>query len=265
MLDDDSRQLSIGAGRQRALLILLLLRANEPVTSDRLVEELWGESPPATAHKMLHNQVSALRRELGANGRLETQGSAYRLEVHPGELDIAVFEELVARGRALIDEDPVAAADTLRQALGLWRGPPLSDVTYELFAQAEINRLEEERWAAFEARVDAELAVGRHAELVAELEAAVAEQPLRERLRGQLMLALYRSGRQAEALEAYRRARTTLVEEAGIEPGVELRTLQEAILAQDPSLDVVPPALPSALEGGSPLLAGRDDELARLS
>ena len=175
MLDDDSRQLSIGAGRQRALLILLLLRANEPVTSDRLVEELWGESPPATAHKMLHNQVSALRRELGANGRLETQGSAYRLEVRPGELDIAVFEELVARGRAQIDEDPVGAADTLRQALGLWRGPPLSDVTYERFAQTEINRLEEERWAAFEARVDAELAVGRHAELVAELEAAVAE------------------------------------------------------------------------------------------
>ena len=200
-----------------------MLRANELVTSDRLVEELWGESPPATAQKMLHNQVSALRRALGRNGRLETQGSGYRLKVDPGELDVARFEELVARGRAQIDEDPGAAAETLRQALGLWRGPALSDLAYEQFAQGEIGRLEEQRWAAFEARCEAELALGRHAELVGELEAAVAEQPLRERLRGQLMLALYRCGRQAEALEAYRRARATLVEEVGVEPGAELR------------------------------------------
>ncbi len=265
VLDDDSRQLSIGAGRQRALLALLLLRANEPVASDRLVEELWGESPPATAHKMLHNQVSALRRALGQNGRLETLGSAYRLKVQRGELDVARFEELAEEGRGQVADDPEAAAETLRKALALWRGPALSDVAYEPFAQGEIARLEEERWAAFEGRTDAELALGRHAELVGELEAAIAEQPLRERLRGQLMLALYRCGRQAEALEAYRRARNTLVEQIGVEPGADLRGLQEAILAQDPALDVVPLGLPQALEGGSPLLAGRGEELARLS
>ena len=221
-------------GRQRALLALLILRANELVPSDRLVEELWGESPPATAHKMLHNQVSALRQELGRNGRLETHGSAYRLNVRPGERDVDRFEQLLSSGRAEIETDPDGAAETLRQALSLWRGAPLSDLAYERFAQAEIARLEERRWTAFEARVEAELALGRHADLVSELEAAVAEQPLREHLHGQLMLALYRCGRQAEALEAYRRARHTLVEEIGVEPGAELRALQEAILAQDP-------------------------------
>ncbi|MET0761655.1 MAG: BTAD domain-containing putative transcriptional regulator, partial [Thermoleophilaceae bacterium] len=265
VLDDDSRQLSIGAGRQRALLALLLLRANEPVASDRLIEELWGESPPATAHKMLHNQVSALRRALGQNGRLETLGSAYRLKVQRGELDVARFEELADEGRGQVAGDPAAAVETLRKALALWRGPALSDVAYEPFAQGEIARLEEERWAAFEARTEAELALGRHAELVGQLEAAVAEQPLRERLHGQLMLALYRCGRQAEALEAFKRARTTLVEQIGVEPGADLRKLQEAILAQDPALDAVPQGLPPALEGGSPLLAGRGEELARLS
>ncbi|MGH2825084.1 MAG: AfsR/SARP family transcriptional regulator, partial [Thermoleophilaceae bacterium] len=180
---------SIGTGRQRALLALLLLRANELVGSDRLVEELWGESPPPTAHKMLHNQVSALRQALGRNGRLETQGSAYRLNVAPGERDVDRFEELVARARGQMEADPEGAAETLRRALRLWRGPPLSDLAYERFAQAEILRLEERRWAAFEARVEAELALGRHADLVSELEAAVAEQPLREHLQGQLMLA----------------------------------------------------------------------------
>ena len=266
VVGDDGLALTIGTGRQRALLALLVLRANEMVSSDRLVEELWGESPPPTAHKMLHNQVSALRQALGRDGRLETRGSAYRLNVEPGERDVDRFEELVARGRALADTDAAGAGEALRQALDLWRGPPLSDLAYESFAQTEITRLEERRWAAFEAHVEAELALGRHADVVSELEAAVAEEPLREHLQGQLMLALYRSGRQAEALESFRSARRTLVEEIGVEPGAELRALQEAILAHDPALD--PPAepelLPAALERGSPLLAGRDHELAEL-
>jgi WD40 repeat protein/DNA-binding SARP family transcriptional activator len=265
VVGDGGLALSIGTGRQRALLALLILRANESVASDRLVEELWGESPPATAHKMLHNQVSALRQAL-RNGRLETHGSAYRLNVHPGERDVDRFEELLASGRGRIETDPDGAAEKLRQALELWRGPPLSDLSYERFAQTEIARLEERRRVAFEARVEAELALGRHADLVSELEAAVAEQPLREHLHGQLMLALYRCGRQAEALEVYRRARGTLVEEIGAEPGTELRALQDAILAQDPALDAPPgpEELPAALAGGSPILAGRDRELAEL-
>jgi WD40 repeat protein/DNA-binding SARP family transcriptional activator len=267
VIGDGGLAVSVGAGRQRALLALLILRANELVASDRLVEELWGESPPPTAHRMLHNQVSALRRALGPDGRLETQGSAYRLNVRPGERDVDRFEELVASGRAQIDADPEGAADRLRQALELWRGPALSDLSYERFAQSEIARLEERRWVAFEERVEAELALGRHADLVSELEAAVAEQPLREHLHAQLMLALYRCGRQAEALEAYRTARRTLVEAVGVEPGAELRALQDAILAQDPALDAPlgPEDLPAALEGGSPILAGRDRELAELT
>jgi WD40 repeat protein/DNA-binding SARP family transcriptional activator len=267
VVGDGGAQLPIGTGRQRALLALLILRANELVPSDRLVDELWDESPPLTANRMLHNQVSALRRELGQNGRLETHGSAYRLVVHPGERDVDRFEELVASGQEQIDTDPGEAAERLRRALELWRGPALSDLPYERFAQTEIARLEERRWVAFEARVQAELALGRHADLVSELEAAAAEQPLREHVHGQLMLALYRCGRQAEALEAYRRARATLVEQIGVEPGRELRALQEAILAQDPALDAPPgpDALPDALDRGSPILAGRDRELGELS
>ena len=267
VVGDGGLGLQIGAGRQRALLALLLLRANEPVTSDRLVEELWGASPPPTAHKMLHNQVSALRHALGRNGRLETRGSAYRLNVGPDELDLDRFEALVATGRARIGADPEGAAGAFREALGLWRGPPLSDLADEPFAQIEIARLEERRWAAFEARVDADLALGRHADLVSELEVAVTEEPFRERLHGQLMLALYRCGRQAEALEAYRTVRRTLVDQIGIEPGAELRELEGAILAQDPALAASEPsgALPPALAGGSPVLVGRESELATLT
>ena len=230
------------------------------------MEALWGQSPPPTAQRMLHNQVFALRKVLGRDGRLETHGSAYRLNVGRGERDVDRFEELVAAGRASMETDPERAAETLRQALGLWRGDALSDLAFESFAQTEIARLEERRWATFEAWSEAELALGRHADLVAELEAAVAAQPLRERLHGQLMLALYRSGRQAEALEAYRAARATLVEEIGVEPSVELRALQAAILAQDAALDPPPGPmdLPAGLAGGSPTLAGRTRELAEL-
>jgi DNA-binding SARP family transcriptional activator len=264
--DDDGVVVPLGTGRQRALLAVLLLRANELVASDQLVEELWGESPPPTAHKMLHNLVSSLRRALGRDERLETFGSAYRLNVGAGERDVDRFEELVGSARARIGSDPELASEQLRRALDLWRGPALCDLRYEGFAQVEIARLEERRWVAFEARVEAELALGRDGDLVAELEAAVAQQPLREHLQGQLILALYRGGRQAHALEAYRRARGTLVEEIGVEPGPELRALQDAILAHDPALDAPPgpEELPAALDGGCPILAGRDRELVEL-
>jgi DNA-binding SARP family transcriptional activator len=266
VLDDEGRELSVTAGRQRALLVLLLLRANELVGSDRLVDELWGESAPPTAHRMLLNQVSALRRTLGRNGRLETRGRGYCLHVEERELDVARFEELLARGRSLIEADPDAAAAAFRQALALWRGPALSDLAPGPFVASEIARLEERRLVAFEQRVQADLALGRHADLVAELEAAVAHEPLRERLRSQLMLALYRCGRQAEALQAYMRAREMLVEEIGVEPGPELRAMQAAILAQDPALGLHEDdrELPPGLDGGSPLLAGREHELADL-
>ncbi|MEA2296848.1 MAG: hypothetical protein QOE86_4487, partial [Solirubrobacteraceae bacterium] len=199
VIGDEGTALAIGTGRQRALLALLILRANELVSSDRLVEELWGASPPATAPKMLHNQVCALRQALGRDGRLETRGSAYRLNVGLDERDLDRFEGLVARGRAA---EPEQAAESLRLALDLWRGAPFADLAFEPFAQTEIMRLGERRWAVFEAWVEAELTLGRHADLVAELEVAVAAQPLRERLHGALMLALYRCGRQADALDA---------------------------------------------------------------
>ena len=266
VFDDHGRQLSVAAGRQRALLALLLLRPNEFVARERLVEELWGESAPPTADQMLLNQASALRRLLGRNGRLETRGSAYRLHLADGERDIDRFDELVARGQVLMEFDPNAAAAALGEALALWRGPALSDLAYEQFAQTEIARLEERRLATFEERVEAELALGRHAGLVADIEAALAQHPLRERLHGQLMLALYRSGRQAEALEVYLRARDKLVEESGLEPGPGLRARHAAILAQDPALDLdeAEHALPLALDGGSPVLSGRADELDEL-
>jgi DNA-binding SARP family transcriptional activator len=238
--DDEGGSVAAGSGRRRALLGLLILRGNELVERDRLVEELWGDAPPPTAHTMLHNQVSALRRALGGNGRLETHGSAYRLAVRPGELDRDRFEELVASAQARTETDPEGAAERLREALAMWRGPPLSDLAYEPFAQTEIARLQERHLAAFEAWADVELALGRHAGLVSELQAAVAQQPLREHLHGELMLALYRCGRQADALAAYRDARRTLVDEVGVEPGAELRELQQAVLAHDPRLDPRP-------------------------
>ena len=262
VLDDDARPLPLATGRPRVLLGLLLVRANELLASERIVRELWGEAPPATAPQMVHNGISALRRSLGLDGRLETRGSAYRLRVGEDERDVDRFTALVDRARGL---DPAAAAAALREALALWRGDALADLAYEAFAQPEIARLEEARHAAFEACVDAELELGHHAELVPELEAAVAAEPLREHRHGQLMLALYRSGRQADALEAFRRARAHLIREVGVEPGPELRRLQASVLAHDPALRPAPaPRLPPALEGGSELLAGRTAELEML-
>jgi DNA-binding SARP family transcriptional activator len=228
------RPLALGGVKQRSLLAILLLEANELVSTDRLIDQLWGATPPATCAKSIQVYVSRLRKEIG-DGRLATHGRGYVLRVEPSELDLARFEQLAAEARRA---DPDTAARKLREALGLWRGPPLADLAYEPFAQPEIARLEELRMAVLEQRIDADLASGRHAQLVGELESLVARHPLREGLRAQLMLALYRSARQAEALEAYQAARRELDEELGLEPSERLKLLEQAILRQDPALDV---------------------------
>jgi YVTN family beta-propeller protein len=233
----EGRELSLGGARQRAVLAILLLHRGEVVSVDRIVDELWGERLPDTATKTVQVYVSRLRKELG-EGVLVTRGGGYVLEVDADDVDAHRFERLASEGRDALDQgDPRAAAATLREALELWRGPPLTDLAYESFAQNEIARLEELRLDALENRVEADLALARHTELVGELEALVAEHPTRERLRGQLMLALYRSGRQSEALESYRDARHTLEEELGLEPGPELQQLEREILTQDPALE----------------------------
>lgn len=234
--DDEGAELALAAGRQQALLVALLLNANEVVLTDRLVDELWGERVPPTAVKAIHNHVSQLRRTLG-DARLLTHGHGYVLAVGPGELDLQRFEQLVDEGtRALEAGDAGPAASILRGALALWRGPALGEFAYESFAEGPALRLEELRLGALEKRIEADLALGRHAELIGELEELVSAHPLRERFRAQLMLALYRSGRQAEALEAYREETRILDEELGLEPGDELRELERAILRQDEAL-----------------------------
>jgi DNA-binding SARP family transcriptional activator len=235
---DDGVELPVSGERQRALLAILLLHAGEPVSSDRLMEELWGDEPPATGATALRVRVSQLRKALLDEGALiAARARGYVLAIAPDELDLHRFERLVADGeRALRGGDPSLAAERLRDALELWRGPPLADFTYAPFAQPAIARLNELRLAAVELRIEADLALGRHAAVAAELEPLVADHPLRERFWAQLMLALYRAGRQAEALAAYRAARERLVEEVGIEPGPDLQALERRILAQDPEL-----------------------------
>jgi ABC-type transport system substrate-binding protein/DNA-binding SARP family transcriptional activator len=228
----------LAGGRQRALLAVLLVHANQVLDGDRLIEALWGPQPPKTARSALQGYVAQLRRLL-PEGRLLTRAGGYVLAVEPGELDADRFESLAAEARTL---EPAEAATTLRAALSLWRGPPLLDVRYETFAQREVLRLEELRLAATEQLIEADLLLGRHHELVGELEGLTAEYPLRERLAAQLMLALYRCGRQADALDFYRRTRRTFVEELGIEPGSALKELERRILAQARDLDVEPPA-----------------------
>jgi DNA-binding SARP family transcriptional activator/ABC-type branched-subunit amino acid transport system substrate-binding protein len=234
---DDGRPVALGAAKERALLALLLLHRGEVVSSERLIDGLWGEHPPATAAKSLQVHVSHLRKALGA-GPIVTHGHGYVLEAAPDEVDVDRFECAAEAGRRLFAAgDAERAAAKLGEALQMWRGPPLADFAYEPFAETEAARLAELRIAALEDRIDADLALGRHAALVAELEALVRAHSLRERLRGQLMLALYRCGRQADALERYREGREALVGELGLEPGRELRGLEEAILRQDPELD----------------------------
>jgi DNA-binding SARP family transcriptional activator len=264
---DGERQLPLGGARQRAVLALLLLHGNETLTRDVIVDELWADDAPPTAAKVLQNCVSALRKELPPDS-IRTVAGAYQLVLEPDELDRDRFEGLLAEGRAALEAgDHADAADQFRRALGLWRGAPLSDLSYEPFAQDEIKRLEELHVAALEDRIESELALGHHDELVPELEALVSRHPLRERLRAQLMLALYRAGRQAEALEAYRAARRTLLAELGIEPGRPLRDLEHSILEQVPALDVAPrqakPVLRPGRAAASPL-EGRTEELGLL-
>ena len=245
----DGRPLTLGGFKQRALLALLLLEANRVVSRDALIDALWEEEPPATVHKSLQVYVSQLRAVLGRE-RLETRPPGYLLRVEPEELDVARFQALREQGRP-------------EEALALWRGPPLAEFAQLRFAQPELARLEELHIACREERAEHELARGRHTELAPELEALVKQHPLRERLRRQLMLALYRCGRQADALDAYRQARAALVDELGIEPGRELRELHQAILEQDPKLDLA--AAPTAAgRTGSPFV-GRAAELAALA
>jgi DNA-binding SARP family transcriptional activator len=233
----------LGVGKERAVLAILLLHRNEVVSADRLIEELWGERPPATANKALQGYVSRVRKSLHGSVQLLTEGPGYVLHLENGQLDLDRFERFTAKGQdALRRGQADVAAKAFEGALGLWRGPPLADFTYDEFAQPDIARLEEMRLAAREGRIDADLALGRHRELVPELEALVSEHPLREHLRALLMLALYRNGRQADALDSYRRGRAALVEQLGIEPGEELKELEQRILEQDPSLAAEPAA-----------------------
>jgi DNA-binding SARP family transcriptional activator/DNA-binding beta-propeller fold protein YncE len=234
--EQDGRLVPLGGRKQRALLALLLLHANGVVPRDRLIDEIWGDEPPETARTALQVYVSQLRKALGGE-RIETRAPGYRVRTEPDALDLERFERLVGEGRdALAGGDAECSADALREALALWRGTPLAELGAVPFAQRECLRLEELRLAALEERVEADLQLGRHTRLVPELEGLVREHPLRERLRGQLMLALYRCGRQADALEVYRSGRRLLDEELGLQPSDELQRLERAILNHDPSL-----------------------------
>jgi WD40 repeat protein/DNA-binding SARP family transcriptional activator/ABC-type cobalamin/Fe3+-siderophores transport system ATPase subunit len=267
----EGRVIPLGGRKQRVVLAYLLLRANQVVPAERLIDEVWGEEPPEAARNALQSYVSRLRASLGGGRRIEGRPPGYALHVEDDELDAQRFEALVREARTARPGDPARALTVLKEALGLWRGPPLADLADEHGLRGEVIRLEELRLAALEERVAAQLALGRHDQVVGELEALVEEQPLREPLWRLLMLALYRSGRQADALLAYQRARSVLVEELGIDPGAELRQLQAAVLAQDPGLDLPPAAeatvareLPEALQPVGPVFVGRVDKLAWL-
>jgi WD40 repeat protein/DNA-binding SARP family transcriptional activator len=241
----DGEPVAVGGPKQRALLALLLLSANRVVSRDLLIRELFADQGVNSADHALRNQVSRLRKVLTPDTadepRLVARAPGYLLRVEPGELDLDRFEALAAEGsEALAGGDAATAAGTLRAAEALWSGRPLADLEFEPFARLDVERLEELRLAAVEERIDADLALGRHLVVVPELEALAAEHPYRERFRVQLMLALYRGGRQAEGLEVYRRTRDLLNDELGLEPGVELQQLERAILVQDPALELAP-------------------------
>jgi DNA-binding SARP family transcriptional activator len=250
-VESEGRLLPLGPPKQRALLVLLLLRHNRVVSRDELLDALWGERPPETAISALQGYIAALRKVLGA-ARIETRATGYRLLAAPGELDVARFDRLVSEARAL---DPAEAHARYTAALSLWRDVPLSELESAPFVEGERRRLSEDRLGAIEGRYEASLALGQHAHIVGELSALVTEHPLRERLRGELMLALYRSGRASEALDVYRSCRHLLAGEFGLEPGEPLRRLERAILDRDSALDAHNAPRPAAVEVASePLL-----------
>ncbi len=251
---EDGRELQLGGAKPRAVLAVLILHANEVVPRARLVDDLWGERPPSTAVKAVQVYVSQLRKALG-EGVIETQLTGYRLRLAPAALDLHRFEQMLEHGRQLLADGAAReSCDQLRRALALWRGPALAGLEYEAFARNEIGRLEQLRLTALEHRLEADLALGRDAEAVGELEGLVRDHPLRETLRGLLMLALYRAGRQADALAVYQDARTALVDELGLDPSQSLQRLEKAILQQDPSLDRLEaaPFLPRPAAAGRP-------------
>ena len=246
---DGHGAISFDAPKQRTLLAVLLLHANEVVSSERLIDEVWGAKPPATAAKVMQTYISQLRKALGSDA-IVTRPPGYTLQVEDGALDVDRFHRLTSDAQAFVGKGKPASAEKLyREALALWRGPPLSDVVFESFAANEVEGLDEERLKALTDRIDCDLTLGRHHELASELEALVGQYPLRERLRGQLMLALYRSGRQADALAAYQDARRTLVDELGLEPSGELQALERAILTHDVALEPPPPTARERIAG----------------
>ena len=252
----DGERLVLGGPKQRAVLAILVLHANEVVPRGRLLADVWGERTPGSEHS-LDVHISRLRKTLSSGGAesavLIRRDCGYLLRVEAGSLDLVRFEQQIEAGeRALAEGRPAEGARLLKEGLGLWRGEPLAEFSDEGFARAEAGRLKERRLAALEARIDADLELGREAAIAGELETLVRANPFRERFRAQLMLALYRAGRQGEALAVYTDSRTLLIDELGIEPGKELRELQRAILAQDPGLLLVRPArLAPAGTGGS--------------
>ena len=226
----DNTPISVRGAKERAALAILLLNAGHLVSADHLIEALWESEAPASARNSLHVRIATLRKALGSD-RIETRPTGYVIHVEPGELDLERFEHLILRGRG----------EDLRKALALWSGSPLADFARERWATSAIARLQEMRLLALERLADLDLELGRHAELVGRLEAEVEDHPFRERLRAQLMLALYRSGRQADALAAYRHGRAAMVEQLGIEPYPAMQELEQAILSQDPALDLDQP------------------------
>jgi DNA-binding SARP family transcriptional activator len=263
----EGERVELGAPKQRALLVHLALGANQPVSIGRLIDELWPEDPPETARHAVQVYVSRLRKALGDPARIAARPGAYALRLEPGELDLARFRSLVQEARRRLEEDPAASADLLREALSLWRGRALADLDSEQAVRDVVLYLEEERLEATELRIHADLAAGRHANVVPELERLLVEHPAREALYGQLMLALYRSGRQADALDVYRRARARLMDELGVEPSPRLRALQAAVLRQDASVAFEPPDLAARrhLPAQPQTLIGREREQAELT
>jgi YVTN family beta-propeller protein len=271
--DDEGREIELGGRQQRLVLAMLLLHPNEVVSVDRLIDVIWGERAPASAVKNVQVHVSRLRKALepesrsggseSAKGIVRTHSNGYILEVAPGELDVDRFQRLVEEGRrALAAGEPEDAGTILREALALLRGAPLADFTYDSFAQGEVGRLHELRLGALEERIDTDLALGRHDDVAAELQGFVSEHPLRERLRGQLMLALYRSGRQADALRVYEEARRALAEQLGLEPSESLQRLHQAVLTDDSALSAPARVAPSVETGrvarvSPPMFSGR--------